>query len=67
MDLYAVSFVQGDMVRVVILHAESEEDALYCIREGYGRVREEKAQRITIEVGVMQCVYEAKVTSGLRG
>ncbi len=40
LHLYAVHFVaRGGTERVVILHASSEDDALYCISEGWGKPR----------------------------
>ncbi len=59
LHLYAVHFVaRGGTERVVILHASSEDDALYCISEGWGKPRK------GAKVGVMRVVYERKAGEG---
>ena len=63
LHLYAVHFVaRGGTERVVILHASSPADALYCISEGWGKPR--KGACVTriddLQVGVMRVVYERK-------
>ena len=64
LHLYAVHFVaRGGMERVVILHASDEDDAKYCISEGWGKVAARKARVMCIDdlrVGVMRVVYERK-------
>ena len=64
LHLYAVHFVDRKGVeRVVILHASDEDDAKYCISEGWGKVAARKARVMRIDdlrVGVMRIVYERK-------
>ncbi len=63
LHLYAVHFVaRGGTERVVVLHASSEADALYCLSEGWGKPRKGAAvMRIDdLQVGVMRIVYERK-------